>query len=684
MSLSIYNKQKQALLNMLSACTTAADPFEDSDDVWKVLVYDKTGRDILAPLLSVAELRSAGVTLHMLLHNARHPIPDVPAVYFVAPTRENVARVAADAVRGTYATLWVNFTSCASREVIEALAEGIAAAARPVAFAGRVSRVFDMYSSFHSLQHNLFSLNMPDAYAQLNATKVTNAEVEALVASIVDRLFCAILTLGVVPFIRSQKGGPAQLVASMLDGRIREHLKANNNAFMNGATFAAAPTERPLLVIVDRALDLPVMLHHTWTYQALAHDVLGMTLNRVTVNMREGTDGADGGGGGGGAGGRRTFDLDQSDAFWTEHAGLPFPMVAEAVEGALQAYQREVADLNRSAGALGDDGLPGVPSAAAVAAAAGGAADGGTADKLAAAVSHIPELAKKKRLIDVHTNIATALLDEIKDRGLDGYFQVEEELLVRPGSFDVERVMALLRDGRGSVDDKLRVVLMYYLCVDSATEGELQRCEAGLREAGCRDLRAYRYVRSIRAFTRSMSTAGATPLANSSSIGGVYAASVLDTLSQVANNVNKLILSVDKALTVAHDVQCLMEGRGEGGVAERYASFDPKKPRGGASGGAATRNAGGAGGAAGMAGDFREAIVFVAGAGNYVEFQNCVDHVCCKVVQDGSRRKMVPNGKTIVYGATELCTGTQFLQQLHANGAADDADGVSTNGPTSS
>ena len=31
---------------------------------------------------------------------------------------------------------------------------------------------------------------------------------------------------------------------------------------------------RPLLVILDRNIDLATPLHHTWTYQALVHDVM--------------------------------------------------------------------------------------------------------------------------------------------------------------------------------------------------------------------------------------------------------------------------------------------------------------------------------------------------------------------------------------------------------------------------
>lgn len=37
-----------------------------------------------------------------------------------------------------------------------------------------------------------------------------------------------------------------------------------------------------------------------------------------------------------------------------------------------------------------------------------------TTSKLTSAVSSLPELLEKKRLLDLHTNIATALLDQIK------------------------------------------------------------------------------------------------------------------------------------------------------------------------------------------------------------------------------------------------------------------------------
>lgn len=34
-----------------------------SEPVWKILIYDRVGQDIISPLISVKELRELGVTL---------------------------------------------------------------------------------------------------------------------------------------------------------------------------------------------------------------------------------------------------------------------------------------------------------------------------------------------------------------------------------------------------------------------------------------------------------------------------------------------------------------------------------------------------------------------------------------------------------------------------------------------
>lgn len=51
---------KQMLnLNAQQPKVLAAEP------VWKILIYDRVGQDIISPIISIKELRELGVTLHV-------------------------------------------------------------------------------------------------------------------------------------------------------------------------------------------------------------------------------------------------------------------------------------------------------------------------------------------------------------------------------------------------------------------------------------------------------------------------------------------------------------------------------------------------------------------------------------------------------------------------------------------
>lgn len=38
---------------------------EDGEPIWKVLVFDDLGRDVISSVMRVSDLRSMGVTMHM-------------------------------------------------------------------------------------------------------------------------------------------------------------------------------------------------------------------------------------------------------------------------------------------------------------------------------------------------------------------------------------------------------------------------------------------------------------------------------------------------------------------------------------------------------------------------------------------------------------------------------------------
>lgn len=61
----IFPHKEDALLRMLNLNEDIEGP--DAPMVWKVLIYDKYGQNIISPILRLGELKNAGVTLHMYI-----------------------------------------------------------------------------------------------------------------------------------------------------------------------------------------------------------------------------------------------------------------------------------------------------------------------------------------------------------------------------------------------------------------------------------------------------------------------------------------------------------------------------------------------------------------------------------------------------------------------------------------
>lgn len=179
--------------------------------------------------------------------------------------------------------------------------------------------------------------------------------------------------IGTVPVIRSPKGNAAEMVAEKLDKKLRESLRdTRSGLFTSDLTQSFGYDyfllkrkiqfnrilciqlifrfQRPLLVLLDRNLDMATPLHHTWTYQALVHDVLDFTLNRVVVQEPENDTNHQ-------QDSHRhaqphkpkvkTCDLNPSDKFWISYRGSPFPIVAESIQEELEDYKASEGEVKR-------------------------------------------------------------------------------------------------------------------------------------------------------------------------------------------------------------------------------------------------------------------------------------------------------------------------------------------------
>jgi hypothetical protein len=680
--------------------TAAIADASSASSTWKLLIYDRYCQDILSPLLTVAELRSLGITLHMSLLAPRERVPDIPAVYFVRPTEENLRIIASDVQKGIYDSTHINFSTSVPSVLLESFASMLlqtptAAPGRALtsgaAAASRIVRIMDQYAEFISLEDRLFTLNATDSFARLNGGGDDQAML-AHVEEIVTSLFSVCVTTGVVPIIRAKVGHAAQMVAQKLDARLREHLSSRNNLFSGGAAGAALGFHRPLLLLTDRNLDLSAPLLHSWTYQALLHDLLGMTSNRVTVQVADAAT----------PNGPppklkpKTYDLlSGEDKFWKHHSGKPFPKVAEGVTERLAAYQAEFNAVTKKAGAAG----------------AAGAAAGG--DELASAINALPKLQRRKKLLDTHMNIATALLKEIKSREIDVFFDLEKSILEKQ-SIDKAAIASIYggpaapadaQAGKGLLSDRLRFLLIHYLqngINDDQLAQYRQLLEASLMTPAAsadgqptpaassstieaqRDLAAIDYVKQFK-FLHRMSAGEDIGGSQAVQKQAAPAGGMLGGFSKLADSLYgsalagvRNLLPSNNHLPITRLVEQLMVNRdGAESLDAQYQYFDPKST---------SRRV------AKLTGNYKECIVFVLGGGTYNEYQNLQDWsvsffcYCRRMIPcaPGSRLALVivlfsrqrdpqsSHGVTsVVYGCSELVAPDQFLKQIaHMQAAA--------------
>lgn len=424
-----------------------------TSSIWKVLIMDECAQSILAPIISVGELRGEGVTLYLPLTSSsssssslkRDSIPEVPAIYLVEANQNNLEIIIKDVVKGLYLKYYINFIGTLPRHLLEYFAQGLLGHHSTVSFLPQVQSIFDQYISFICLDRSLWILPRLD--------KTIEYKVLSIFSSILAMYWLPTDSgSGVDDLITSQFTGPPFIVypigmeelAHHLREKIKGHLLNTKYSFKKERKRSA----RPLLVLQERGFDLSAPLLMPMTYHSLVHDLLNNNLNRVEVSGK-------------------VMDLDHSDPLWRDWGPLAFPDVAAKVDLALSSYKEDMSKVMKSGGGSSGGGGGGLTASTSLDSEM-------SPEELRTAVTRLPELAERKKLIDNHLQLCTLILEHIKKDSLGDLFPfIGQGGIMAPSgtmthlenSHSRDKFFSLLNGSSSSFHNRLRLWSLAWICL---------------------------------------------------------------------------------------------------------------------------------------------------------------------------------------------------------------------------
>lgn len=594
--------------------------------VWKVLVMDRKSQAVVSSVLRVNDLLRCGITVHALITAQRSPLPDVPVIYFVEPTVENVSAIIEDLQSDKYDSFYINFTLSIARELLEDFAKKVSLCGK----GSKIKQVFDQYLDFVVTEPNLFSLGIPRTFAKFNSPSTSEDEIHQLANRVADGMLANLITMGSVPIIRCPKSGPAELVATQLDLKLRDYLSSSRSMANHTVQL------RPVLILLDRNIDLASMFSHSWIYQCMVSDVFELRRNTIRVAKYDDSSATPK---------VRSYDVDPKDFFWNKNAQLPFPDVVENADVELNLYKREAQELTNKTGITS---LSDIDPNANV-----------DTSLIQQAVEALPELTARKVTLDMHMDVLASLLKELEARSLDKFFEIEQ-------NFSNPKVQSefldLLRSDskRDNSVDKFRTFLILNLLANVSASFNTECEQVFAQKYPDIDMNAFRYIQKFKqilnlsknAALHDSSASGKSSLGEnnsalfnglSSKLYGFTEGRISEGISSLATGLKKL-LPDKKNLAITNIVEAIMEPSNASNnlmqLTDDYLYLDPRS-RGGHSKPPKRQS-------------YEEGIVFVVGGGNYLEYQNLTEWA----------HQPNKTEKRIVYGSTEIVTAKEFLSEV--------------------
>jgi len=398
---------------------------EEAGPGMKVMLLDAE----TTPTVSLAFAQSALMRQEVFLFERVQEAPSqedlrhLKCLAILRPDQESLRLLAAELASPRYGAYHLHFTNLLPKAAVKQLAE---ADMQEV-----VKEVREIYIDFLPIGSHLFGLSLASPLQPLGSRWV-----EGSLARTGQALASLLLGLRLNPTIRYQEGsGPAAMLAQALRATVARE----------AAMFAGEGG--PVVLVLDRREDPVTPLLTQWTYQAMVHQLLGITNNRVSLAGAPGV-------------GKELQEVmlsSSQDEFYAANLYSNFGEIGATIKLLMEDFQNK-AKSHQKIDSIAD---------------------------MKNFVESYPQFKKMSGTVSKHVTLVSELSRLISKRNLLKVSELEQELVAGGDLKEmVKEVSEMVQDERTSLDDAMRLVMLFALRFETSSSSSVRSMTALLRRRG--------------------------------------------------------------------------------------------------------------------------------------------------------------------------------------------------------